>query len=181
MIKRLIFGLVFGIVSGAVVAAVAIKGLGLLTFGEGWGPSVIAYALAAGTGVLVGLIAGKPIWGSNAKIEAGLKAFFGALIASGLFFVLRKWIPLHVPFDLAQLGLAPSAATEIGQLPAVALPLIGALLGGFYEADNTPDAASDAAEGGAKAKAGAKVRVAGKAAAEAVDDEDESAAKKAKH
>jgi len=172
MFKRLIFGLLFGVFVGAGVAAVAIKALGVVAFGEGGADALLAYGLAAVTGVLVGLIAGKPIWASDAKIEAGLKAFFGALIASGLFFALRKW--LHVEVNLGGVGAGPAAATEIGQLPAIALPLIAGVLGALYEVDNPPES-KDKAAGAAAPKASAKLRVAGGAGV-AADDGDEAPA-----
>ncbi len=138
MIKRLLYGLVFGLFVGAIVAAVAIKALGLLSFGLAGGGAALAYVFASVTGILVGLVAGKPIWASGGQIEAGLKAFVGALVASGLMFVLRRWV--HVDLDLSNIGASPlGAATEIGALPAIALPMIAALLGAFYEADNTPE------------------------------------------
>ena len=91
MVKRLLYGLVFGLFVGAVVAAVAIKALGLISFGATAGGAVLAYVFASLTGVLVGLVAGKPIWAAGGQIEAGLKAFVGALIASGLMFVMQRW------------------------------------------------------------------------------------------
>src|ERR1035437_3509566 len=121
MIKRLLYGLVFGLVVGGLLAAALIKGLGMLAF-IGTGGGVLAYVFAAVTGILVGLVAGKPIWASGGQIEAGLKAFFGALLASGLMFAMRRW--LHVEWNLGGRGLAPAAATELGSLPAVTLPAI---------------------------------------------------------
>ena len=94
MLKRLIVGLVLGLVVGSLVAAGAIALLG-----PGQMSPLIAYALAAVTGVLTGLVAGKPIWAKGGQIEAGLKAFFGALLAAGGMFAIRTW--LHFDVDLA--------------------------------------------------------------------------------
>src|SRR5580658_7988684 len=132
MLRRLLVGLVLGLVVGGLVAAGFVQGLHVLTFGDGTGGALFAYATAAVTGVLTGLVAGKPIWASGAKIEAGLKAFFGALIAAGLMFALRRW--LTSPVDLGFLGGGEGA---IGELPAASLPLVAAVLGGFFELDNT--------------------------------------------
>ncbi len=175
MIKRLLYGLVFGLFVGAIVAAIAIKALGLLSFGMTGGGAALAYVFASVTGILVGLVAGKPIWASGGQIEAGLKAFVGALVASGLMFVLRRWV--HLDMDLSNIGASPlGEVTEIGSLPAIALPMIAGLLGAFYEADNTPEdkdpkkADKDKKEA---AKGKDKVRVA--TDEDAADDKDKDA------
>jgi hypothetical protein len=112
--------------------------------------------------VLTGLVAGKPIWAADGKIEAGLKAFFGALLSLGAMFALRRWVSL--PVDLSALR---AGSGTLGDLPAAALPMIAAALSAFYELDNTgaDDGKADGASGaGAKPGAatggkGAKVRV----------------------
>ena len=90
MLRRLLVGLILGAIVGGLVAAGLVAGLHVLLFAGTTGV-VLAYLTAAATGVLTGLVAGKPIWASGAKIEAGLKAFFGALIAAGLMFAARRW------------------------------------------------------------------------------------------
>src|SRR6185436_7520967 len=69
MLKRLVVGLIKGFMIGLVLALILMKGLGLATFG-----GLLAYLIASIAGMLTGLIAGKPIWAKEAKIEAGLKA-----------------------------------------------------------------------------------------------------------
>ena len=165
MVKRLLFGLIFGLLVGAALTAAVIKGLGMLAF-TGTSGAILAYVFAAVTGVLVGLVAGKPIWASGGQIEAGLKAVVGAIVAAGGMFAMRRW--LNLDLDLHSLGVGPATAQAAGLLPAVTLPAIAAVLGAFYEADNTPEEAADKnpkSKGGA---AGGKVRV-----AEAKGDEDE--------
>src|SRR5262249_50375205 len=121
MVKRLFVGLVLGAILGAIVAAALVQGLGVLTF-DAWAFGAAgAYLSAAVTGLLTGLIAGKPIWSANGKIEAGLKAFFGALIALGGMFVLRTFV--HAQLDLTALK-ASAGPAEIGHLPAASLPII---------------------------------------------------------
>src|SRR5579862_9499803 len=93
MFRRLIVGIVVGVVTGALVAAAMIKGLGIVTLGS---TAFLAYAAAAVTGIVIGLVAGKPIWAKGAWIEVGLKAFFGALLAAGAMFALRKWVGVDV-------------------------------------------------------------------------------------
>ena len=160
MLRRLLVGLVLGLVVGGLVAAGFVQGLHVLTFGDGTGGALFAYATAAVTGGLTGLVAGKPIWASGAKIEAGLKAFFGALIATGLMFALRQWGGT-IPVPPTQ--FTPAEVDQIiqhaGSLPAMALPMLAAVLGGFFEIDNTGGGESDTkgsrkrvADEGAKAK-----------------------------
>jgi hypothetical protein len=133
MLKRLVIGLVLGLIVGGVVAAALVRA-GFMGFDTSpLGPAA-AYLAAAITGALTGLIAGKAIWSADGKIEAGLKSIFGALLAAGGMFALRKW--LHVELDLSKLQVAEGAA-EIGQLPVVSLPLLAAVLGAFFELDNT--------------------------------------------
>lgn len=172
MLKRLVVGLVLGAVLGGVVAAVLVQGLGVMTFDQWALGATGAYLAAALTGVLTGLVAGKPIWSSDGRIEAGLKAFFGALLALGGMFVLRQWV--HVSVDLTAIQASQGPA-EFGQLPAVSLPLIAAILGGFFELDNTEsDDKSKDEKGASKAKlAQSKVRVAGDAEVEGAEEEDE--------
>jgi hypothetical protein len=176
MLKRLIVGLILGTVIGAVVAAVLVQGLGMAMFSN----AVFAYLAAAATGVVTGLVAGKPIWAADGKIEAGLKAFFGILLGLGGMFALRTWANVHVDLTALQAGAGP-----LGYLPAASLPLIAGVLAAFYEIDNSPSADSDKkdedASGSAsssKKGAGKKVRV--EAADESAEDDevDEPVAKK---
>jgi hypothetical protein len=167
MVKRLIVGLILGTVIGGVVAAVLVQGLGMALFANG----VFAYLAAAATGVITGLVAGKPIWAADGKIEAGLKAFFGILLALGGMFALRTWANVHLDLNMLKAGEG-----TLGELPAAALPIIAAVLAGFYEIDNSPAADSDKKEGEAGAAASSK-KVAGKkvrveADAEGAEDEE---------
>jgi hypothetical protein len=176
MLKRLFVGLFLGAVVGAIVAAVLVQGLGVTIFDGSALGATGAYLAAAVTGVVTGLVAGKPIWSADGKIEAGLKAFFGALIALGGMFVLRTWV--HVSVDLSALKASHGAA-ELGQLPAASLPLIAAMLAGFFELDNTDEGKTkDDAKGGAPAS-GDKVRVVEREP-EAERDEEEPSSEPAK-
>ena len=158
MLGRLLLGIVKGIIVGGLV------GFALAKLGFAAPGAVVAYLAAAVTGVLIGLVAGKPIWAADGKIEAGLKAFFGILLGLGAMFVLRTWANVHL--DLSMLKAGEGA---LGDLPAASLPLMAAVLAGFYEIDNSPSTDKkddDASAGGSSKKgAGKKVRVA---------DEDES-------
>ena len=176
MLKRLLVGLFIGLVIGGLLAAVLIKGLTVSMFADGAAGAGLAYLFAAVTGVVVGLIAGKPIWASGGQIEAGLKAFFGALLGAGLMFALRRFITANV--DLTAVG---AGIGSIGALPATTLPIIAAVLGGFYELDNTPEPEKKDdkdTKGAASEKSGAKVRV--DATEEEGEESTNEAAKKAK-
>lgn len=174
MVKRLIVGLFLGAMVGAALAAALVKGLGVLSF-DAWSLGAVGAYLSAGVaGVLTGLIAGKPIWSADGKVEAGLKAFFGALLAVGGMFALRQWV--HFTVDLSSLQ-ASAGAAEIGQLPAVSLPLLAALLGGFFELDNTgspPPKDKDEAAASGRA-AGNKVRVVRQDASDEPEELEEAA------
>jgi hypothetical protein len=127
MVRRLAVGMLEGLVVGAALAAALVAGLGLVQFGPWlWAPA------ACGTGLLTGLVVGKPVWAGGAKVEAGLKGLAGALLAAGGLFALRTWLPLSL--DLSALGAGQGA---IGDLPAASLPLLAAVLGAWFEADNT--------------------------------------------
>lgn len=175
MLKRLIVGLFLGALVGAVLAAVLVQGLGVMTFEGSMLGAAGAYIAAALAGVLTGLVAGKPIWSADGKIEAGLKAFFGALIGLGGMFALRQWV--HVDVDLSALS-ASAGPAEVGQLPAASLPLIAAVLGAFFELDNTESGESgDKKEEKAASTSSAtkKVRIGGEAEAEASEEDEEAA------
>jgi hypothetical protein len=170
MVKRLLVGLFLGAIIGAILAAVLVQGLGVMSFDASSFGAAGAYLAAAVTGVMTGLVAGKPIWSADGKIEAGLKAFFGALIALGGMFVLRQWV--HVAVDLSALK-ASAGPTDLGQLPAASLPIIAAVLGAFFELDNSGDKqkADDKAASGSKAN-GSKLRVAGQDADEDAEEDE---------
>jgi hypothetical protein len=151
MIVRLIKGLFLGMLLGAAVALLATKGLHL-TFGED--SALFSYLFAVVTGVLAGLVAGKPIWSQTGKIEAGLKAFFGAVLAAGALFALRKWVT--VSLDLTAYGFGKGA---LGDLPVLALPMVGGALAGFFELDNNDEPEKAEGQAAAKGKSAEKQRV----------------------
>jgi hypothetical protein len=167
MLKRLLVGLVLGVVIGGVVAGAVVKGLGVISFtatGGAWGGPALAYLAAIATGVLAGLVAGKPIWAKGAWIEVGLKAFFGSLLAAGAMFALRKWGNVFV--NLQGLG-----SGTLGDLPATSLPIISTVLSIFYELDNTdaPEAEAEA-KGAAGASSNKRVAAPKKARVEVASD-----------
>ncbi len=160
-LKRLVVGLVIGLLIGGGL------GFGLAQVSAGLMTGAFGYALAAMVGVLTGLIAGKPIWAKGAQIEAGLKAFVGALLGAGLLFGLR-FVPLSLP------SLAGVPGAEIGRHAVASLAAVAMLLGIFYEVDNT-DSPEEPATEKKRIASGDKTRVAD----DATDEElEEPAAKK---
>ncbi|MFO0614382.1 MAG: hypothetical protein U0414_17475 [Polyangiaceae bacterium] len=179
MIGRLLLGLLKGIVIGGLLGF----GLAKAFPGSMVAPGMVAQILlGAASGVLVGLVAGKPIWAKDAKIEAGMKAAVGAVLGAALIFAARKW--LTVPFPVAITGLTQKidAAQNgtLGGLSLTSFAIVAGILGAFYDADNTPSADKDQA-GAAKAES-PKTRVATQSPAIDLDelDEEASADKKAK-
>jgi hypothetical protein len=149
MLRRLLVGLVLGLLVGGAVAAGLIAGLGVRTFTDTSG-TIFAYLAAAISGVLTGLVAGKPIWASGAKVEAGLKALFGALLGAAAMFATRRWggwLGIQNLPAIPVLGM--NGSTAVGDLPALSLPLVAALLGALFELDNTGDDADSGKGAGA--------------------------------
>jgi hypothetical protein len=181
MLGRLLIGIVKGILVGGLV------GLALAKLGFAAPGVLIAYAAAAMTGVLIGLVAGKPIWAKDAKIEAGMKAFVGALLASGLMYAVRRWLTMELPVPLgelagpnASLGEPAASSGTIGGLAITSLATIAALLGGFYEADNNPADTEDAASSKSAEATGGKRVAVSQDEAEAEDEDEAPPEKRAK-
>ena len=179
MIGRLLVGILKGLVLGALV------GFGLLKISAGlaFPGAVVAYLAAAATGVLIVLIAGKPIWAKDAKIEAGMKAGFGALLGLGLMFAARRWLTMEVPaglLDVTRTLAPPAGENTLGNFGMTSLAAIAAVLGGFYDADNTPE--PDKPEGKDQKTPAPKARIAQPPDDEELEDElaDEPEKKKAK-
>jgi hypothetical protein len=146
---RLVLGLLKGVLIGGLVGFALAK-LGFVAPG-----AVIAYLGIALTGVLVGLVAGKPIWAEGARIEAGMKAFAGAVLSLGLLWVVRRWLTIPLPFSLGALSQPNAALGEsvangtLGGLAVSSYAIVAGALGAFFEADNTPEGES---KGGGAAK-----------------------------
>jgi hypothetical protein len=138
MLGRLLIGILKGLLVGALL------GFGLVKLGFPMPGALFAYLAAALNGVVVGLIAGKPIWAKDAKIEAGMKAFVGALLGVGLMAGARTWLVMLIPAEITgplstALQLAKDTpALTLGGFAMTSLAGIAGILGGFYEADNDP-------------------------------------------
>ena len=124
MVKRLGLGLGIGVVLGVLL------GYGLFQIIPSAMSGGLGYVFAAITGVLVGLVAGKPIWAKGAAVEAGLKAGIGALLGCAILFGLR-----FLSFDIPGMAMIPTAS--IGHHAIAPLAAISTLLAVFYEIDNS--------------------------------------------
>lgn len=179
MLGRLIVGIVKGLVVGAIAGFVLVK-LGMAAPG-----AIVAYLAAAATGVLVGLVAGKPIWAKDAKIEAGMKAFVGALLGAALMYPVRRFLTMPIPFSMGELAAAntsleqaTNAAPTFGGVAMTSLAAIAAVLGGFYEADNDPSDESKDKKAEATGGASSGKRIAAAGAEEEEEEAEEEADKK---
>ncbi|HEX3769760.1 MAG TPA: hypothetical protein VHV30_02790 [Polyangiaceae bacterium] len=161
MFRRLILGLVLGLIIGGAVA------FGLVRLDDGAlvnASDALGYLFAAVAGGITGAVAGKPIWAGNAKIEGGLKAFFGALLAAGGMFGLVRWG--FTPPALNAVGA--DGHTAIANLPFLSLPLIAGVLGAVFGLDNTAEPSKE--EAPARKRVAAPARPAGKARLAAADE-----------
>ncbi len=128
MLKRLLTGLAKGLLIGALLAFVALRGLGMAAF-----PNVaVAYLAAAVAGVVTGLVAGRPIWAREAKIEAGLKSVAGAVLGALVLFAVRRWLPYEI-----DLGAWHAGQGALGSLPVASLPIVSVVLSMVFDLDNT--------------------------------------------
>jgi hypothetical protein len=147
--------LLVGLLKGAFVGALV--GFGLAKLGFVAPSALFAYVGIVVVGALVGLVAGKPIWAEGARIEAGMKAFAGAVLGLGLLWAVRRWGSVPLPFSLGELSqpnasLGETAANgTLGGLAVSSYAIVAALLGGFFEADNTPDQAGQGSKAAATA------------------------------
>jgi hypothetical protein len=176
MFRRLILGLFFGLIIGGAVA------FGLVKLDDGAlvnSSDVLGYLFAAIAGAITGATAGKPVWAADAKIEGGLKAFFGALLAAGGMFGLARWG--FAPPELSVVGA--DGHTAIANLPYLSLPLLAGVLGAFFGLDNSEEPAKEGAAAPRKRVAAAPSRPAAAVAkprarateAEALDEGDDDA------
>jgi hypothetical protein len=161
MVRKIVLGLFEGASLGALVFF-ALFGLHVV-----WS-ALVTYAAAGVVGALVGAVAGKPIWGREAKLEALLKSLAGAFIAAVAMYGARKWLS-GFDVNLQSLGLG---AGPIGEVPSAALPLIGAGLGFVFQID---DALGSDADPPRRRVADAAAR-----AEEDLQDEDESSQHRAR-
>jgi hypothetical protein len=125
MVKKVALGLLEGALVGGLVF------FALLRLHAAWSP-LVTYLAAALVGAVVGAVAGRPIWAREAKLEGLLKSLAGAFIAATAMYGARKWLTgVHVNLEAFGWGAGP-----IGQVPAAALPAIGAGLGFVFQIDH---------------------------------------------
>lgn len=136
MLKRLLFGLLKGSLIGGLLAYSLVAGLSVTSLTGAW-----AYAAVVLAGVATALIAGRPIWAAEARVEVLLKSVAAALLGSGFLFVVNRYFSVRM--DLGPLG-----SGALVQLPYVLLPTVSTLLAVFFEVDNDDSAAQQTGETG---------------------------------
>ncbi|MBI4951359.1 MAG: hypothetical protein HY908_04955 [Myxococcales bacterium] len=150
MVVRLLLGLLKGFAVGGVVGYL----LGLA--GMAVPPAWAAYLTAAAVGVVIALVAGKPIWQKGARIEVGMKAAAGAVLAPLMLLALRNWLNVGLPFTslpgIPEIHAPEGMTPTIGNFAVTSLTLIAAVLGGFFDADNSDKGEPEAKPGDAKAR-----------------------------
>ena len=123
---RLLVGLFKGLVVGGLI------GFALSAAGMGLPGAWLAYPMAALVGALLALVAGKPIWAEGARIEVGAKAVAGLILAPLLMAASRHFLTVDVS------AMTTEGAT-LGMASITSLAMVGALVAGFFEADNSPE------------------------------------------
>jgi hypothetical protein len=125
---RLILGLVKGVVLGA--------GLGYGATRVGLVEGSLVFAVAAGVGLVVGFLCGKPPWKQETIFTPIIKGVIGAGLCIGLFWGVRKLMGgLTVPEAILPALSLKSGATMI-QAPALLAGVVGAIYGAFVELDD---------------------------------------------
>jgi hypothetical protein len=145
---RLLFGIFKGLLIGAILGGV------LVASGMGEPGALIAYPAAAAAAVLVSMIAGKKIWEADGRVQFMLKAVAGLFLGPGLMWLARTFasVPLPNMSTLPGVSSFPGFASlpaglTLGSFAITSLAMVAAVVGGFYDLDNTP-----APEGKDKAK-----------------------------
>ena len=128
MLRRLLLGLLEGLAIGLALSLGSARWLGLAAAN-----SAEALLLGAAAGLLVGLIAGRPVWAREAKTEALLKAVVGAVGGAGLSLAAGHWLTTPLDLSAYRLGVGP-----LGMLSTVTLPLVATVLALFFELDDSP-------------------------------------------
>lgn len=136
MVKRLVFGLLKGVVIGAALGALFHFALGLSTVG-----TVAGFLLSALAAVVAGVFSGQPPWKKGAWIGSILKAVFGMLLGSGLYFAISKLLG-GVSVD----GLLRTEGGTIATAPLAFMPMIAAVYSTFVEIDDGGETGTTADE-----------------------------------
>ncbi len=145
-----------GLFVGSLVGGVLVS-LGLAQPGA-W----VAFGAAALVAALVATIAGKKVWEKDGFVQLMLKAVAGALVGPGLMWLVRRFLVMPLP-ELASLpgvGQLPGmqalqgVSLTVGGFAMTSLAIVAAVLGGFYDLDNTAPlaTAAPAARKGARPK-----------------------------
>src|SRR5690349_5624070 len=138
MLRRILLGVLKGTLIGGLVGVLFVYGLGIPLLA-----GFAGYLAAIVTGIVVALLAGKPIWARGAWIEVLLKGVAAALLGAGALYGVRAFLD-------ASLAVGPLGQGLLSELPLVMLPLVATLLAVFFEVDNTAEPAAQVGEQQAK-------------------------------
>lgn len=136
---RLVFGIVKGLFVGSLV------GVALVAMGLGVPAAGVAYVAAALAAALVSTISGKKLWEKGGGVEVILKVVAGLALGPGLMWLVRRFAVLPLP-DVTALpfvsrlpGISGLSGTslQLGSFAVTSLALVAAVLGGWYDLDNT--------------------------------------------
>jgi hypothetical protein len=158
---RLLFGLLKGLVIGS-IAGGAMVASGVATPG-----ALVAYLAAIATAVAVSLVAGKKIWERDGRIQVLLKAFAALFLGPGLMWLVRSFATLPLPdiwswpgvASLPGLAALQGQSLTLGSFAMTSLALVAAVLGGFYELDDTPRASDVSSAKSGKSGKGSATRI----------------------
>ena len=96
----------------------------------------VVFAVAAGVGLVVGFLCGKPPWRQETIFTPILKGVIGAGLCIGLFWGVRRLMGgLPVPEPILPALSLKSGATFF-QAPALLAGIVGAIYGAFVELDD---------------------------------------------
>ncbi|MSP23987.1 MAG: hypothetical protein EXR75_02255 [Myxococcales bacterium] len=138
MLARFAVGVVKGLLLGAGV------GHALALLGYAIAPGFAAYLAVLLLALVVAAVAGKKFWEPAARVQVGLKAVIGLALAPVLYWLARTIFASSIPFELASCMGMPACCAGAPLLRAecqspMAFAIVGALLAGFFEADDRPD------------------------------------------
>jgi hypothetical protein len=114
MFRRLLLGLAEGLLVGLALGIVCTRELGL-----GAPSGVTLVLLGSVAGAVTGLVAGRPVWARNAKVEALLKSAVGAVLGGALSLAFSHWLKGTLDLRGFALGVGPIGQRSVSLLPAV--------------------------------------------------------------
>lgn len=113
-----------------------------------------------------------------------MKATVGALMAPALLFALRRFVEIGLPADLLSslpgLEALKGTSVSLSTFAVTSLAAVTAVISGFFDADNQPTAEDENVGAGKKRIASASKRVSATGAAEASEEDEVEASRRAR-